>query len=93
MRVVLVTLTLNHFIYLYFENFIEGVMNNASTAGQAPGYGIVYALLIFPFQLFFELVLFSALFYQVFIVRQWHASMWYWSPFLLTLFLILDIGY
>lgn len=56
MRVVLVALTLNHFIYLYFENFIEGVMNNASTAGQAPGYGIVYALLIFPFQLFFELV-------------------------------------
>ncbi|EXJ47054.1 hypothetical protein D047_2023 [Vibrio parahaemolyticus VPTS-2010_2] len=49
MRFVLVTLTLNHFIYLYFENFIQGVMNN--------------------------------------------ASMWYWSPFLLTLFLILDIGY
>lgn len=93
MRVVLVALTLNHFIYLYFENFIEGVMNNASTAGQAPEYGILYALLIFPFQLFFELVLFAALFYQVFIVRQWHASMWYWSPFLLTLFLILDIGY
>ncbi len=93
MRIVLVVLTLNHFVYLYFEHFIESVMSNANTAGQAPGYGMVYALLMFPFQFFLELVLLVALFYQVLVVRQWRASIWHWSPFLLTLFLILDIGY
>ena len=93
MRFVLVALTLNHFIYLYFEHFIEGVMSNPSEAGQAPGYGMVYSLLIFPFQLFLELVLIVALLYQTLVVRQWKGGIWYWSPFLLTLFLILDIGY
>lgn len=93
MRCVLVVLTLNHFIYLYFEHFIEGVMSNPSEAGQAPGYGMVYSLLIFPFQLFLELVLIVALLYQTLVVRQWKGSIWYWSPFLLTLLLILDIRY
>lgn len=40
MRFVLVALTLNHFIYLYFEHFIDGVMSNPSEVGQAPGYGL-----------------------------------------------------
>ncbi len=93
MRFVLVALTLNHFIYLYFEHFIDGVMSNSSEAGQAPGYGMVYSLLLFPFQLFLELVLIVALLYQTLVVRQWKGSIWYWSPFLLTLLLILDIGY
>lgn len=47
MRVVLVALTLNHFIYLYFENFIKGVMNNASTAGQAL-YKLLYFATLLP---------------------------------------------
>ncbi|CAE6907830.1 hypothetical protein ACOMICROBIO_LKFPLAJE_01852 [Vibrio sp. B1FIG11] len=93
MRFVLVALTLNHFIYLYFEHFIDGVMSNPSEAGQASGYGMVYSLLIFPFQLFLELVFIVALLYQTLIVRQWKASIWYWSTFSLTLLLILDIGY
>ena len=70
MKVVLVVLALNHFIYLYFEHFIEGVMSNPSTAGQAPGYGIVYSLIIFPFQFFLELVCIVALLYQVLVVRN-----------------------
>ena len=49
MRFVLVALTLNHFIYLYFEYFIDGVMSNPSEVGQASGYGMVFSLLIFPF--------------------------------------------
>ena len=93
MRFVLVLLTLNHFIYLYFGYFIDGVMSNPGEAGQAPGYGIVYALLIFPVQLLLELVFIIALLYQFLVVHQWRASIWYWSPFLVTLFLILDIGY
>lgn len=93
MRFVLVVLTLNHFIYLYFEHFIDSVMSNPSEAGQAPAYGMVYSLLLFPFQLFLELVLIVALLYQTLVVRQWKGSIRYWSPFLLTLLLILDIGY
>ena len=93
MRFVLVALTLNHFIYLYFEHFIDGVMSNPSEAGQAPGYGMVYSLLLFPFQFFLELVLIVALLYQTLVVRQWKGSIWYWSPFLLTLLLILDVRY
>ncbi len=93
MRFVLVALTLNHFIYLYFEYFIDGVMSNPSEVGQAYGYGMVFSLLIFPFQLFLELVFIVALLYQTLIVRQWNASIWYWSTFSLTLLLILDIGY
>ena len=93
MRFVLVALTLNHFIYLYFEHFIDGVMSNPSEAGQAPGYGMVYSLLVFPVQLFLELVLIVALLYQTLVVRRWKGSILYWSPFLLTLLLILDIGY
>ena len=93
MRFVLVAITLNHFIYLYFKHFIDGVMSNPSEAGQAPGYGMVYSLLVFPFQLFLELVLIVALLYQALVARRWKGSIWYWSPFLLTLHLILDIGY
>ncbi len=93
MRFVLVVLTLNHFIYWYFGYFIDGVMSNPSEAGQAPGYGIVYSLLIFPFQILLELVFIAALLYQALVVHKWRASIWYWSLFLVTLFLILDIGY
>ena len=93
MRFVLVALTLNHFIYLYFEHFIDGVMSKPSEADQAPWYGMVYSLLVFPVQLFLELVLIVALLYQTLVVRRWKGSIWYWSPFLLTLLLILDIGY
>ncbi len=93
MRIVLVLLTLNHLIYLSFECLIESVMSNASTAGRAPGYGIVYGLLIFPVQFLAELVLFVALLYQVLVVRQSQVNVWYWSCFVLTLFLVLDSGY
>ena len=93
MRFVLVALTLNHFMYIYFDHFIVGIMSSPSEQGQAPGYGMVYSLLIFPFQFFLELVFIVALIYQTLVVRKWKGILWYWSPFLFTLFLILDVGY
>lgn len=92
-NIVLVLLTANHFIYLYFDCFIENVVSSDGGAGEASLYGLAYGFLIFPFQFLLELALFFAFLYQVLIVRQWRASIWCWSTFLLTLFLILDIGY
>ncbi len=93
MNIVLVLLTVNHFIYLYFEHSIENVVSSGGGAGEALLYGLAYGFLILPFQFLLELVLFFAFLYQVLIVRQLRASIWYWSTFLLTLFLIFDIGY
>lgn len=93
MRIVLILFTLNHLAFLYFESFIEGVMSNASIAGQAPGYGLAYGLIIFPIQFLLELVLFAALLYQVAVVRQWRANPVLWLACIGTLFSILSIGY
>ncbi|PNH90668.1 hypothetical protein C1M59_16115 [Vibrio diazotrophicus] len=92
-NIVLVLLTVNHFIYLYFEHSIENVVSSGGGAGEASLYGLAYGFLILPFQFLLELALFFAFLYQVLIVRQWRASILYWSTFLLTLFLIFDIGY
>ncbi len=84
MRVVLTLFTLNHLGLLWFESFIYGVMEDPVRSGAAPGYGIVYALLIFPFQFMFELSLIVALIYQVFIVRRWQANIVFWLASMLT---------
>lgn len=93
MRIVLILLLLNHACFLGFEQFIEGVMSEPKTAGQAPGYGIFYALLVFPLQLFAELLLAVALFYQAFIVKKWQASLFLWAGVVVTFFMIIPIGY
>lgn len=93
MRIVLILFTLNHLGYLYFESFIEGVMSNVSTAGQAPGYGLAYGLILFPIQFLLELVLFAALLYQVLVVRQWRANFFLWLACIGTFLSIVSIGY
>ncbi|MGR5528464.1 hypothetical protein ACPV40_02210 [Vibrio alfacsensis] len=93
MRVVLILFTLNHLVYLYFDRFIEGVMSNVTTAAQAPGYGLAYGVIIFPIQFLLELVLFAALLYQVFVVRQWRANLVLWLACIGTFFSIVSIGY
>lgn len=68
-NIVLVLLTVNHFIYLYFEHSIENVVSSGGGAGEDSLYGLAYGFLILPFQFLLELALFFAFLYQVLIVR------------------------
>ncbi|WP_045423197.1 hypothetical protein [Vibrio jasicida] len=80
MKVLLALLILNHTAFICFELHIESMMMSADSRvhGLAPGYGILYALVIFPGQALLEALLVIGLAYQMFFVKhiKAHPILW-----------------
>lgn len=80
MKILLALLILNHTVFICFELYIESMMMSADSRvhGQAPGYGILYALVIFPSQVLLEALLVVGLAYQMFFVKHMKAHPILW---------------
>lgn len=80
MKVLLALLILNHTVFICFELYLESMMMSTDSRvyGQAPGYGMLYALVIFPGQVLLEALLVVGLVYQMFFVKHMKAHPILW---------------
>ncbi|GLT13773.1 hypothetical protein [Vibrio algivorus] len=80
MKVLLALLILNHTVFICFELYLESMMMSTDSRvyGQAPGYGMLYALVIFPGQVLLEALLVIGLVYQMFFVKHMKAYSILW---------------
>lgn len=80
MKILLTLLILNHSVLICFELYIESIMvsTDSQMSGRATGYGMLYALIVFPSQFLFEILLIVRLAYQMFFVKhiKAHPILW-----------------
>ena len=91
MKTVLYFLIINHLIYLAFGVFIVGITSDPQTADTASGFGMIYALVVFPIQLLAEIALIGAFIYQLLIVRNWRATPVLWVSFVVTVLSLANV--